>query len=269
MYRSLLPSALCAMFLGAPLHAMTTGAVVAMGDEWTFSDVAYDGGTVLGDTYTGDRASTEALAENLTEILGGTAYTIVGLGPFAYGTSFQSQLSDLGKSVSVVTTQTAFETALGTSDTVIVGGNIGVASISLLHDFVSDGGSVVVTLGTALVGNGTSFSEAAGWNPFLNSYGMQAGNNYSPLPQFTPISVIEDGTSLDDGVSNILWGYGNEITLTGSNPNAGLVAGLSGAIPISAIGVYSVAAEVPLPAGLPLLLAGLGGLAMVRTRKTA
>lgn len=269
MKRTVCALAACLSVTAAPLMAGTMGNVVAFGDEWTLSDAAYDGSNAGGDFYAGDRASTERLVGNLSSFLGGTNYLIATNNAYAYGSDFQANLAGAeGKTVSRVNTQAGFDAALSSADVVFLAGTIGAGSAASLNSFIAGGGSVVVSLGT---GNfGTAVGEAAAWNGFLGTYGLAAQNIWTLLPRWTPLSVIDGATGLDDGVANLLWGYGNQIQLVGPSPQNGLVTGTFGGSTASAIGTYNgmpATAPVPLPAGLPLVLSGLGALALTRRRK--
>jgi len=153
--------------------ATTLGSVIAIGDEWTLSDVAFDGGSFSGDFFAGDRPNAEALSANLASQLGGANYTIATVNAFAYGSDFETYLTtSQGKSVNRVNTSAALNAALATSDAVFLAGTIGTGSLAALNSFVANGGSVVVSLGTG--NQGTPGAEAAAWNPFLSGYGLQA-----------------------------------------------------------------------------------------------
>lgn len=257
---------LVASLCAAPVLAASSGAVVAVGDEWLFSDLAFDGGSVSGDSFTGDRTSAEALTSNLAAALGGTNYLIATDNAYGYGSDFETYLSGtLGKSVSRTTTQAGFDAGLAAADAVFLVGAIGSASRTALDAFVANGGSVVVSLGAGL--GGSAAAEAGAWNPFLQTYGLTAATSYSTFARFTPLTVSDGASSLDDGVSTILWGYGNQISLFGTASGNSLVSGVADGLTVSAIGMSPAAAPVPLPAGAVLLVGGLAAFgALRRTR---
>jgi len=83
------------------------------------------------------------------------------------------------------------------------------------------------------------------------------------------VTVVDNPVGdLDNGVTGLLWGYGNQISLTGTNTDAYLIGGTDPqGLPISAIGVAAPSiSAVPLPAGGVLLISGFGLLALSRRR---
>ncbi|MEM6683174.1 MAG: hypothetical protein AAF607_13130 [Pseudomonadota bacterium] len=131
-----------------------------------------------------------------------------------------------------------------------------------LRAIVTSGRSVVISLGT---GAGGAVGESNGWNPFLASYGLRAQPFYSPSVSFTPITPIDGPTSLDDGVNEILWGFGNQIELLNPTQQNGLVTGPTSQFGnVAAIGVFASPAAVPLPASAWVMLGTLAMAASVK-----
>lgn len=251
--------ALCATLVGSQTLAATVGTVVAFGDEWTFSDSAF----------TNNQASTEKLTDNLADLLGGSSYLIATANSLAYGSSFQSYLaSDLGKTVGTANTNAGLQAALGMVDAVFVAGTVGASLLNDLTDFVNDGGDLVVSLGT---GNfGSSSGEATAWNPLLNQFGLTASSQWTTAPSITPLTITDGPEALDDGVSTMWWGYGNEISAFNGATDVALISGTERNNTVSAIGIApGDMTPVPLPASLPLLLAGLGLAGVIGRRKAA
>lgn len=245
------------------------GTVVAFGDEWTTSDRAY-----------AENEDTPKLIENLVGLLGGTDYLVTGspYNPYLYGTKFTDQLRQLGKTVTVFESNSAFLTEYKKNQVLFLGGQL--ASdyrqadsrySDLINEFIADGGSVVVSLGTGVVG---AAQEASLWNKVLNPNGLSAVGRWGPNPGIINLAVGDNPNSaLDDGLENVTWGYGNYIMSTPDSENTQLIgAGVFGPVaqaPIAIAGeqpAEPVDGQVPLPAGLPLMLAGLGGLALMRRR---
>ncbi len=261
MFKTISAAALALAIGTGSAGAATLGTVVAFGDEWTLSNSAF--GT--------DAANTGQLTSNLAALLGGTSYLIATANALAYGSSFETALATAGKSVTRTNSDAGLAAGLGTADVVLLSGTVGTGALAQLHAFVGGGGSVVVSLGTGDIG-GSPVSEAAAWNPFLNTYGLNADASWTYTTNVLNLPVAIDGpTSLDDGVTRVIWGYGNQISLFGPDPAEGLVTLTQQTATVRAIGV-SVGGEtpaVPVPASLPLLLAGAGGLLVLRGRRRA
>lgn len=248
-------AAFVAALFSSPLLAASTGNLVAFGDEWTFSDTAF--------STSGDGSA--QMTDNLADLFGGTNYLIATANTLAYASAFETYLATtLGKTVTRVSSETNLNASLAASDAVFLAGSVGTASIAALDSYLQNGGNVVVSLGTGEIG-GNAASEAAAWNPLLNDYGLTAASSWT----FSALSSRDVNASpldLDEGVAKLTWGNGNEISLFGENPADGIITLQDGVNSIGAVGVSLGAAPVPLPAGLPLLLAGLSAFAVMRRR---
>ena len=142
-------------------------------------------------------------------------------------------------------------------DAIFLGANyLNSTELGVLSSYVGNGGNVYISAGTGANG---SVAEAAAWNGFLSSYGIQLGNSYTGFSG----NVTTLGDALFSGVSELYIG----------NPN-GVI---SGAFCCTEEDVFAVwrsddnggVNPIPLPASLPLLAFGILGLSWAARRKQA
>ena len=220
-------------------------AVVVNNDEWTLSNTGF--ANALGDT--------ELFVTNLASFFSGGA-----AGTFhAYTNNFgftQSSLSaTLGVSGHTYTTGTGFaftpENITG-YDAIFLGGfYLDSAEISTLIDYANSGGHVYLAGGTAV---GSAATEAAAWNPFLNTFGMSYASSYNGISG--NIDVTSATHPIFDGVSVLYQNSGSSISGTGIQ------------VSLNGQGLYAVSA-IPIPAAVWLFGSGLIGLIGIARRKEA
>lgn len=106
-------------------------------------------------------------------------------------------------------------------DAVFLGGE-GIAPVAdVLTDYVNCGRCVYLTAGCFNVAS----VEAATWNPFLNAFGLSIQTNYNTLFGAYPISSTHPVLA---GVILAEFRIGNDVTLTGSNPDASVYSSYFG-----------------------------------------
>jgi len=232
--------------------------VIVSGDEWTLSNQAF----------LQNPASTNAFATNLANFLGGADYLIYedagAVRP--YGTAFQSLLGSLGRTVTVNPAEPFSAALLAPFDAVFLAGSLGsgAANAAVLNSYVQGGGAVYLSLGTGI----SAPQEAAAWNPFLNSWGLNAGAAYFPDVLVRDIPTVPGTHPLQLGVSALTWGFGQEVTeLDSANPLTEIaITGAFGA-PFGDRGMIGVArvsesgSVVPEP--VAFWLWGIGGVLIV------
>ncbi len=99
-----------------------------------------------------------------------------------------------------------------------------------LIDYVDGGGGVYLTSGVG--GPGSAPAEAAGWDTFVNHFGLDFANSYNQV-QFVPITSVHP---IFAGVSGLDSGNGASILNLGTNPDAEIVQTTTGG------GAYAVVA---------------------------
>lgn len=231
--------------LFATAHAHAAGTLVVAGDEWVLTDHAY------ADPY---KAGTSAFVANLAATFGGESYLILTGNSTTYGALNQvaAQFEALGKSVTLADGLAA---DLGGYDAVF---HIGqqLTSTANLSSYVASGGNLYVSLGSGWYGN--AVGEANFWNPFLNSYGLHAGNTWFSSTNLVPSTV----TSGPPEVTSLLWGYGQSIEPLSNSDGISYVRGsfTFGPTDIGLIGTSKMlvnASAVPEPATWATMILGV------------
>ena len=239
-----------------PTSAAAIGKVIVSGDEWTLTNTAF----------TNNPTSTTNFATNVANFIGGANYLFLGEGDFVnpYGSSLESLYTNAPLNRTVVR-DSSLPPSLAPYEAVFLAGEIGSGSdnVVFLKDYVRNGGAVYLSLAT---GNfGTAEAEAEAWNPFLNEWGLSAGDTWFPEPGVRQISTILGGHPLEANVSQLAWGYGQEIT---ADPNRLLtqIAIEGEFVDLGNRGMVGVA-TTPVPAALPLFGTALVGFGFAAWRR--
>lgn len=257
-------AAFAAITVGGQGAFASDGRIIAIGDEWLLSDLAF---SQLG-------AQTSQLATNIAGFFAAGPSASFGVftnSPIAFGTSLDSHMTGLGHSWN--TNPGAFTLAtLMQHDGVFLAGipGSGSADAAILAQYVQSGGNVLVMAGTGAFGDPTA--EAVAWDPFLNQFGLGFGPSWFGPDVTIQVPANPSSHALGSSISTVLWGYGqtaldldpldprNEVAIFGdftgvANPPIGNVASQS------VIATYNV----PAPGAAALL--GLGGLMATRRRR--
>jgi hypothetical protein len=128
----------------------------------------------------------------------------------------------------------------------------------VLTDYVNNGGNVYINGGT---GVGGSVAEAAAWNTFLNTFGLNFASTYNGIGGNVPIGSAHPVLA---GISSLYQNNGNSINLVGGNPNAQIIQSTGGQ------GLYAVydksVVSVPEPSSALLFTSAVAGLLTFRRR---
>lgn len=240
------------------------GRIIAIGDEWLLSDLAF---VQLG-TQSGQ------LATNVAGFFSagpGADFAVFTNSPIAFGTSLQSHMTGLGHTWNTNPGTFSLATLMQYDGVFLAGApGSGVANAGVLSQYVQSGGNVFVMAGTGAFGDAAS--EAAAWDPFLNQFGLGFGQAWFGPNGTTQVPANPSSHPLGSAITTLLWGLGqtamdldpqsalNEVALFGDftgvdNPPSGNVASQ----PV--IATYNV----PTPGTAALL--GLGGVFAARRRR--
>lgn len=146
---------------------------------------------------------------------------------------------------------------------VFLGGYVGPYSAAVLTDYVNNGGNVYLAGGTGSI----AFEDSV-LDPFLANFGFNCGFSYNGIfGKFAPTT----SQPIFAGVPSLLYNNGNTVLLTGSTPDARLIA----VHPVTGdglIGIYERTGggggggEIPEPSTLALVGAGFLAAGLLRRR---
>lgn len=226
--------------------AAQAGVIVVNHDEWTLSNTGFS-----------QAPDTATFVANLVSEFGSTIHAYSANFGFT-GSALATAMANEG---ATYTTGTSFDFTLANIsafDTILLGGfYLDTDALSALTAFVAAGGSVYIAGGT---GAGGPATEAAAWNDFLSPFGIQMNSSsYNGVSGVLAIS----GDPIFDGVSGLYQNNGS--MLTGASV---VCCGPSGPEGLFAVHrLENMPSEIPIPAALPLFLAGIGGLSLIMRRR--
>jgi hypothetical protein len=240
-----LRSAALAAVLTLVAGAAQAGPIVVNNDEWSVSDFGF---TQAGATNA--RAFSQNLASFLdTDGVAGGNVLIFSSNFGLTGQSFSGALTAAGYAPTTSTAISFDLPTLMTFDVIFLAGPAPV-DFAVLSSYVSGGGGVYIAAGTA--GFGGPATEAAFWNPFLNTFGLQFADIWDPST-LGLIDPVQSGHPLFAGVEQLYYDFGNPVLGTALEFNT------SG---VGLIGIFNdVPSAVPEPDSVTLVLLGLGALA--------
>jgi hypothetical protein len=235
-----------------------TGHIIAIGDEWLLSDQAF----------LDQPAQSLQLASNIGNYFSGSTGNFLVLSnvpaqpPFVgqrgvLGTSFATSMTSAGHVWDVNPAVTITLATLQNYDAVFFCGSVGsgAANAAILAQYVNGGGSVLVMAGSGDFG--TAGGEAAGWNPFLNQFGIGFGSEWFAVGQsLLNVPTLPSSHPVGSLVTSASWGFGqtamdldpinplNEVALFGDFTGFGGPAGFNvAAVPI--IATYNLVTPAP------------------------
>ncbi|HYF14171.1 MAG TPA: hypothetical protein VD971_03765 [Phycisphaerales bacterium] len=187
------------------------GRIVAVGDEWTISNSAFDAhpGSAaqlvsnMGDFLTGGAASDIAIFSNHPRISG------------SQSTDYRSTLVGDGHSLTLNPAAGYSLATLQSYDVVIIGGRLNgnvAPDPSVLTAYVAGGGNVLLLTGTGTYGD--AFGENAQWDPFLVNYGLRLSTDFFPSTSNVVVPFDATPHPVGTGVSALLWGFGQNVMET-------------------------------------------------------
>lgn len=191
-----------ALFLAvaATSVAGADGRIIAIGDEWTFSDPAFKQ----------EPAAAAVFALNCAELLTGSSGTILAYSSnVAFsGTSLAALLAENGYELTVSTAAPFTLDTLMQYDAVWLAGpsGSGPSNAQALVDYVHAGGNVLVSAATGQFGS--AGGEAAAWAPFLGEFGLEFGGSFFPVPMLVSVTPGPSSNPALQGVTSVVWGYG-------------------------------------------------------------
>lgn len=186
-----------------------SGHIIAIGDEWLLSDQAF----------IDQPAQSLQLANNIGNYFSGATNNYLVLSgvpaqaPFGQrgvlGASLATSMTNAGYGWDVNPALPLTLATLQNYDAVFFCGTVGsgAANAAILAQYVNGGGSVLIMAGSGDFGS--AGGEAAGWNPFLNQFGLGFGNewfatgagllNIPTLPSAHPVGSL---------LTSATWGFG-------------------------------------------------------------
>jgi hypothetical protein len=177
--------------------APVPGTVIVDNDEWTLSDAGF-----------GEAPDAATFALNVANILAPGGGSLLAYSDnFGFtGSDLASTLTGAGYSFSASVAAPFTLATLQQYKGVFVGGDN--LDNSVLAAYVAGGGNVYLAGGT---GDDGAAGEAASWNPFLATVGLQLGSPYNGVEEVVPIS---SPAPLFAGVTGLYEDNGNPISLT-------------------------------------------------------
>lgn len=236
-YVAFLP--LLSVLVSAPASG---GVVIVNHDEWTLSSFG---------------VNAAQFGANIANYFAGGS----GGNFLIYSTNFGLDNSTLinaitsaGHTVTVNTGITFDLPTLSAYTGIFLGGYLGSYNATVLTNYVNNGGKVYLAGGT-----GSLVNEDTVWDSFLGNFGFDFGTSYNGI---SGTIAPSPGHPIFAGIGGLLYDNGNTVILTGSTPNAQLIAVQPGT-GAGLIGIYEgdpqPGGEIPEPSTLTLL--GLGLLA--------
>jgi len=204
------------------LVTQAQGKIIAIGDEWLLSDIAF----------TNQPAQTTQLALNIAGYFGNglpgnflvlsNIPDIPGYGSRGVqGAPLAAAMTTAGHTWTINANAPVTLAHLNQYDGVFLAGPTasGAANAGTLASYVNGGGSVLVMVGVGSPFTGSA-AEAGAWNPFLNQFGLGFGITYFAYgANLLPIPVAPSGHALALGLSIVSWGNGQlALDLQPGNP---------------------------------------------------
>jgi hypothetical protein len=238
-----------AYLLGASSAHALPGRVVAIGDEWLFSQ----------DAFSALPSETATLATNLASFLtGGEAGSFLvysDVNATLSGASLAATLTGAGHSWTIDPSVPLTVSDLAAFDAVFFSGGpaAGATNAAILEEYVETAGAVVVLAGTSWYGG--AVEEANAWNPLLNRFGLALGDIWFETTNNVSVPAQPGTHPLRAGVDRFRWGFGQSaFELDPSNPSTrvAIVGDFGGTA-----GIQPAIATVPEPGAGGLLGTGV------------
>ncbi len=211
-------------FASCALTAFATaqGRIIAIGDEWLLSNVAFTNQPVQTTQLALNIANYFANGQPGNFLVLSSVPDIPGYGSRGVqGAPLAAVMTGAGHTWTINAGMPVTLANLNQYDGVFLAGTVasGAANAGTLASYINAGGSalVMVGVGTGFLGAAT---EAAAWNPFLNQFGLGFGPAYFAFgANLLSIPVAPSGHALAQGLSSVSWGNGQlALDLDPANP---------------------------------------------------
>ncbi|MBS0189404.1 MAG: hypothetical protein JSS51_15170 [Planctomycetes bacterium] len=205
---------ICSMVSSACLAG--TGRLIAIGDEWLLSDLAFAAQpaqtTQLTDNiskFFTDGSPSRMLVWSTSPPVGGNVRGVLGEG-------LKNRMKALGHTWEV-NPNIAFTVAnLRNYRAIFLSGGWPAGTLATLESYLRDGGNVLVMAGTG--DWGSAAAEANAWNPFLNKFGLAFGDTWFAVGGgLLNVPTLSSGNPLGKLLTSVQWGYGQTVEKTPAN----------------------------------------------------
>ena len=198
------------------------GRVIAIGDEWLLSDLAFsaqpDQSAQLADNIS--RFFTDDVPSRL--LVWSTSGPVSGSTRGVRGEQLALRRESHGHTWDTNPAMPFTLATLRNYRAVFLSGiaGAGAANAEVLESYVQQGGNVLVMAGTGDIGG--PGDEAAQWNYLLNRFGLAFGDTWFGLgPELLNVPTLPSTNPLGKLITHVQWGYGQ--TVFSTQPNNPLV----------------------------------------------
>lgn len=203
--------------------APAQGRIIAIGDEWLLSDLAFSTNNAqstqlavnIASYFANNQPGNFLVLSNIPAI---TGYGVRGV----QGAALAAAMTAAGHTWTINAAAPITLANLSQYDGVFLAGSIGsgASNAGVLASYVNAGGCVLVMAGVGTGFTGAA-SEASAWNPFLNQFGLGLGSTYfATIPTgLLTIPVAPSGHALGQSLATVSWGNGQlTLDLQPANP---------------------------------------------------
>ncbi|MBL8885477.1 MAG: hypothetical protein JNK16_02355 [Phycisphaerales bacterium] len=191
------------------------GRIIAIGDEWLVSDLAF----------ATQPAQSKQLTDNIAKfftddspsrmLVWSTSGPLMGSERGVRGVAFANRLHELGHTLDVNPSAPFTLATLRNYRAVFLAGLSGSGSehAQVLEAYVREGGNVIVMAGTGDIGGAPT--EAGQWNYFLNKFGLAFGDTWFVYgSSLITVPTLPSANPLGKLITHVQWGYGQTVYST-------------------------------------------------------